>query len=540
MGINRFNTKTKKFTNYSTKHGLANNVVYKIEEDNQGFIWLSTNQGLSRMDPKTETFKNYDVGDGLQSNEFNFGASFKSKTGELFFGGINGLNRFFPENITDDIQIPKVIIVNMLLANKSVAITPIGEQAINNQTESAVTQNSTAFSLKQAIHHTKSIILTYRDNIIALEFSTLHFTNARKNQFAYQLVGWDENWVHTDYKNRRATYTNLPHGDYTFKVKASNADGYWNEEGTSLKITVLPPPWKTWWAYTLYGLFLLSLVWAFIRSQQKKVLLARQLNAQLESKVVARTVELQSSNENLAAVNNQLEKVNTQLEEISLTDQLTGLRNRHFLVHNLQNDINLILRQYTNIKSLNITERRNGSDLIFFLIDLDHFKQVNDVYGHSAGDAVLIQIKEILASVFRETDYLVRWGGEEFLVIARFTDRNNASVLAERLRDGVEQHSFDIGQGNAISKTCSIGYASYPFLLEQPECLDWERVVDIADHCLYAAKKSNRNTWVGLSNIDCSEKDLFSNITEKTEHLIDIKQLSVESSITNTSLLKWG
>ena len=295
-GLNMFNTRLKKFKIYTKAHGLPDNVIYSIEEDKEGYIWVSTNQGLSRVDPKAETFKNYNVNDGLQSNEFNLGASFKSKTGELFFGGINGLNRFLPGNSKGDIQPPKVVITNMLLMNKSVPIASPAEQT----TDSQITEKNTGFSLAQTIHKTKSITLTHRDNIITFEFSALHFRNTKKNKFAYKLVGWDKDWVHTDYKNRRATYTNLPHGDYTFRVKASNSDSYWNEEGASLKITLLPPPWKTWWAYTLYGLTLLIVMFAYIRSQQRKLTFERQLNAQLESKVEARTKEKQHLIENVS------------------------------------------------------------------------------------------------------------------------------------------------------------------------------------------------------------------------------------------------
>jgi ligand-binding sensor domain-containing protein/signal transduction histidine kinase/DNA-binding response OmpR family regulator len=295
-GLNVFDTKLKKFKIYNKLDGLPDNVIYSTEEDKQGYIWISTNQGLSRMDPKTETFKSYNVSDGLQSNEFNIGASFKSKTGELFFGGINGLNRFTPENSNDDTQPPKVVITNMLLLNKSVPITTTASQTKNGH----IIGKNVGFSLAQTIHETKSIILTHQDNIITFEFSVLHFRNTKKNKFAYKLEGWDKGWVNTDYKNRRATYTNLPHGDYTFRVKASNSDGYWNEEGTSLQIRVLPPVWKTWWAYTLYVLILLVIVFVYIRSQQRKLIFERKLNAQLESKVEERTKEKQHLIENVS------------------------------------------------------------------------------------------------------------------------------------------------------------------------------------------------------------------------------------------------
>ena len=334
-GLNMFDPRLKKFKTYTKVHGLPDNVIYSTEEDKLGYIWISTNQGLSRMDPKAETFKSYNVSDGLQSNEFNIGASFKSKTGELFFGGINGLNRFFPGNSKDDKQPPKVVITNLLLLNKSVPIV-----SIDNQT----TEKDAAFTLDSAVHLTKDITLTHKDNIITFEFSALHFRNPKKNKFAYKLVGWDKDWVNTDYKNRRATYTNLPHGDYTFRVKASNSDGYWNEQGTSLQIMVLPPPWKTWWAYSLYGLILLIVVFVYIRSQRHKLIFERQLNAQLESKVEARTKEKQHFIENIShELKTPLTLIFNALETIS-NAELSVENNKKIsnIKHNGQRLLNLV------------------------------------------------------------------------------------------------------------------------------------------------------------------------------------------------------
>jgi diguanylate cyclase (GGDEF)-like protein len=524
-GLNVFDKETEKFKYYRESDGLPNDVIYQVIEDNDGFIWVSTNQGLSKLDPQTETFKNYDSGDGLQNNEFNGGASFKSINGELFFGGVNGFNRFFPMNIKKDITPPNVVIVEMSVLNNQVVIEPYSEKSSHNQD---------SYILNNAIHTTKSITLTYLENIISLEFSALHFSNPKKNLYAYQLEGFDKNWVHTDFKNRRASYTNLPAGEYNFKVKASNADGYWNEEGTSLKITVLPPPWKTWWAYSLYGICLLSLVLRFIHYQRKKVIFERNLNAQLENKVVERTSQLQYKTE-------ELQKSNTMLEKMSLTDQLTGLKNRRFLLNNIESDISLVLRKYKSSHDSMNTQKPEEADLIFFLIDLDHFKMVNDVYGHTAGDAVLIQIKVILKQVFREADYLVRWGGEEFLVIARFTERNNAPELAERLRQAVESHDFDIGDEKILKKTCSIGFACYPFSTGDNEALSWEQVVDVADHCMYAAKKSSRNAWVGLynENTEIGDSDLFTMVIEQTQSLIQTDELKILSSIIDVDQVNW-
>ncbi len=501
-GLNHLNIKTKKFKLYTKKNGLPNNVIYSIEEDNQGYIWLSTNQGLSRMEPKTGKFKNYDVGDGLQSNEFNGGSSFKSESGELFFGGINGFNSFYTDNIIEDIEPPKVLITNMLLLNKSIPI--ISKTSKKNQKVTS-SRNKPGFSLAQAIHETETITLTYKENIVAFEFSALHFSNSKKNQFAYQLMGWDKDWVTTDYKNRRATYTNLPDGSYTFRVKASNSDGFWNEDGASIQITVLPPPWKTWWAYTLYGLFFLSLILAFIHSQKKKVLFERAINKQLEQKVAERTAEL---------------------EKVSLTDQLTGAHNRRFLDKFIGKEVAQINRVY--FENTGDTLPKLG----FIMLDMDHFKQVNDVHGHDAGDRVLVKLVQIITETSRQSDWVVRWGGEEFVVIVNAVNLQEVQKLAERIRVNIEVHSFDIGNGKTLKKTCSIGISSYPFVKNFPEALSWEQTLNLADIALYAVKNNGRNAWISVFEKEITTIDQVLEVTNSMYTQIKDSHLSYDTSLS--------
>ncbi len=504
-GLNLFHSSSETFKSYTTKNGLPNNVIKSIEEDDKGYIWLSTNYGLSRMTPNTEAFRNYDIDDGLQSNEFNAGASFKSKNGELFFGGVGGFNHFYPEQIADDKQLPQVVITDMLLLNKPVKVAPIDNKKTENKrlTEST-SEKELTFSLAQVIHTTKEITLTYKDNIVAFEFAALHFSTPRKNQYAYQLVGWDNDWVYTDYKNRRATYTNLPDGDYTFRVKASNADGYWNEKGSSLKIKVLPPPWRTWWAYILYGLFFLSLVYAFVQSQRKKILYERSINQQLERKVAERTAEL---------------------EEISLTDQLTGAHNRRFLDKHIGKEIAQIDRAYFGKKVA------PSSIIGFIMLDMDHFKQVNDVHGHDAGDRVLVQLVKIITETCRKSDWVVRWGGEEFVVIANYVNLQEVQNLAERIRINIETHLFDIGKGEKLNKTCSIGISSYPFVEKMPKALSWEQTLNIADIALYAVKNNGRNAWVSLFEKNISNVEHLFEAEKPIEDLIKCSNLSYDTSL---------
>ncbi len=268
-GLNQFDRKTETFTHYRETDGLANDVVYGILEDKQGNLWLSTNKGLSKFNPQTNTFRNYDVLDGLQSNEFR-AAYHKSPRGELFFGGINGFNAFYPEQIKDNPYIPPVVVTDFKIFNQSVNI---GESS----------------PLQQQISMTQDITLSYKQSFFSFEFAALNFLESSKNQYAYRLEGLETEWNQAGTR-RQAYYTSVPHGTYTFRVKGSNNDGIWNEKGTAIQITILPPPWKTWWAYTLYVITILTIIVTYIRAQ-KRQLREKQLELEREKEIAAQLKE---------------------------------------------------------------------------------------------------------------------------------------------------------------------------------------------------------------------------------------------------------
>ncbi|MCK5076460.1 MAG: hybrid sensor histidine kinase/response regulator, partial [Calditrichia bacterium] len=224
-------------------------VIYGILEDDSGNLWLSTNYGISKFNPRDEIFKNYDEKYGLQDNEFNRNAWYKSKKGEMFFGGINGLNVFYPENIKDNPHIPPVVITKFNLLNRPISV---GE----------MTDGRTI--LKKPISETQEIELTYKDYFFSFEFSSLDYIYPEKNQYAYMLEGLDKDWNYIG-DRRFANYTNVDAGEYIFRVKASNNDGVWNEEGTSIKITITPPWWKTNQAYFIFIILIISIIYTGLR-----------------------------------------------------------------------------------------------------------------------------------------------------------------------------------------------------------------------------------------------------------------------------------
>ena len=208
--------------------------------------------------------------------------------------------------------------------------------------------------------------------------------------------------------------------------------------------------------------------------------------------------ELQLAQDELARKNGLLEQAYLQQQEASFTDPLTQLRNRRFLMAHLEDEIALTLRRFERRQRQPSSDPTLDHDLVFFMLDIDFFKSVNDQHGHAAGDAVLVEMARRLRSVIRETDFLIRWGGEEFLLVARATHAGEGAVLAERLRGVVAAQPFEIGDGKSLPITCSIGFASFPFHADEPRLANWSEVTRLADQALYVAKEDGRNRWAGI------------------------------------------
>ncbi|MDR3628537.1 MAG: two-component regulator propeller domain-containing protein [Ignavibacteriaceae bacterium] len=249
----KVNSEKAHFVNYSIKDGLTSNIIYCIVGDDEGNLWLSTDNGLSKFNPKTKIFRNYYENDGLQGNQFYWGASFKGNNGELFLGGTNGVTAFYPSSLRDNLHIPPIVITQFQIFNKPVSIYSEGSP------------------LKKSLIETKEISLTYSQNVFSFEFAALDFTAPGKNQYVYMMDGFDKYWIQSG--NRRfVTYTNLDPGEYTFKVRGSNNDGIWNLTGTSIKIIILPPFWRTWWFILISVLTLGGIITSIIIYRVKHLL----------------------------------------------------------------------------------------------------------------------------------------------------------------------------------------------------------------------------------------------------------------------------
>jgi diguanylate cyclase (GGDEF)-like protein len=262
-------------------------------------------------------------------------------------------------------------------------------------------------------------------------------------------------------------------------------------------------------------------------------------NANAYRQVAATLKALSTTQAELLEKNVELEHAYKALEDVSLTDQLTGLRNRRFFLQHVDADVGLALRRYDDPVHKGVADREDspGKDLVFFMVDLDHFKEVNDRHGHAAGDAVLVQMQERLREVFRESDYLIRWGGEEFLVLARATHRDDAKVVAERIRKAVADRPFQLPDGTSLAKTCSIGFACFPFVPAEPRLLSWSEVVELADQGLYLVKRSGRNGWAAVySTPETSYEDLFPRLIHELEQNLAAGEARLVTSLENVQL----
>ena len=917
-GLNLFDRATGKFTAFTTKDGLPDNVVGGITEDEKGNLWLGTQKGISLFDLQKRAFRNFDKHHGLADNLYNRNAALLTQAGEVLLGSSKGFTLFKSKDIKSNIYAPNMAITHLQLGNKTAVINGLNSP------------------LNKSIESTSSITLTHKDVVFTLGFVALSFHQVEDNQYAYRLLGFEDNWNFVGTK-RSATYTNLNPGTYIFEVKGANNDGVWSPYPASLKIIILPPYWRTWWAYLLYGLLLLGLVYWVVHVQRLKLsfqaekleqerivvkrltqidklkdeflantshelrtplngiiglaeslrdgvagdvspkmkyhlslisdsgkrlaslvndildfsqlknkgitlnkksidirvlvdvvftlskplvankavifannipkyltsayadedrvmqilhnlignaikftdrgvinvsasvvndflqievgdtgtgipadrindifesftqlegginraqggaglglsvtkqlielhggkiwvesvlgigstfyftlptsydlpatldtkyiyaqssvkaepyvavdvggknelqkntilivdddLINRRVIANylavdgyriveadcaenafnmvavesvdlvlldimmprisgyeacrilrekypahelpiilltarsqtndlvmgfeagandfmvkpiakealvvrvathlqlhdvmrnLDKKVAERTAELNASNVVLKQAQQDLEVAYEKLEEASLTDPLTGLNNRRFLNESILADIAIVERSYNDwlnsqIGHALILAPPNEQDLMFMLLDIDLFKSVNDTYGHGAGDKLLEQLSQLLKMTLRESDYLVRWGGEEFLIVVRYCNRSEVPELAERIRQKIEQFEFDLGKGQKIFKTCSIGMAAYPFYAAKPTAMTWEQVVDTADRALYLAKNHGRNGWVNVvASNSCDDERVNPAVSDSLISLAAAGVINIESSI---------
>jgi len=292
------------FMHFTTKQGIPSNVIFGLAEDANNDIWMSTFRGIARLektalqtlidkggnistylyDPFNPIFSVFDASDGLQSNEFNQGAYFQSKTGEIYFGGPKGLNIFHPDSLKVSQFMPPVVLTGFKIFNKEVLIRP----EISDNKKNKIIREKDQYFLPGKISYLEEIEISYRESVFSFDFASLDYSLPSKNQYAYLMEGFDMEWNYIGNKTS-ATYTNLDAGHYIFRVRGTNADGIWSDQEASLEVTIIPPFWKTTWFILLVVIFILAIVFLVIRGifqTQKKKAEAEREKIELQLKTI--------------------------------------------------------------------------------------------------------------------------------------------------------------------------------------------------------------------------------------------------------------
>lgn len=468
---------------------LATQKVFMLGEDRSGRIWAGTGLGVYCVENGTE--RRYRAEDGLVGEDFNNMTFLENEDGSLWFGTMSGLARFDPRVTPPAVPPPSTAILETKLGRRTwKGPAPDGER------------------------------LGYRENVLEVRYAGLSFVRENAVESETRLVGLEPEWRASRIRELRISA--LPPGEYRFEVRSRAGGSEWGPVA-GFAFSIAPAWWQSLWFRILALLAAAGLVALAVQRRLRKL---HRRTAILETLVDERTRELKAANE---ALRNQ-----------SLTDPLTGLRNRRYLGVSVPEVVAQVNRNHRNV-ALGRGDRASVNvDLVFLMVDVDHFKSVNDAHGHHAGDEVLRQLAAVLRSATRETDTVVRWGGEEFLVVGRNTCRKECAVLAERIRERVAAHEFRLDDGTVLHRTCSVGFASYPVVASTPDHVEWEQVVDLADLALYAAKLGGRNAWVGLvARDDLGAGEITRSPAQELALLVERGAFEVRTSLPDATALSW-
>jgi diguanylate cyclase (GGDEF)-like protein len=421
---------------------LPTDAVFSIHVEPSGHFWLNTNLGAVQF--QTGSYRTFGRASGLLNQDMVQGAFFADPQEGLWFGSSGGLVRF------DHLRFPW----KLPLPQPTLSTVRFGARELG-------------------VGDRMGLRIQPRDNTFETQLGCLSFSREKAYKYQSRLEGLEQDWRVESIPQAR--FAALPPGRYQYQVRTL-FDGQAGPVAT-LGFEVLPRWYQSWLFRSLLALSLIPLIGGISAWRNRRL---RAQNEQLEAVVSARTL--------------QLEEANRMLEDQMLHDPLTGLYNRRFLALTMPEQMARITRDLEGSKGQPFL---GGHPMAFFLLDVDHFKRVNDEHGHGAGDQVLVELAHRFREATRDSDTVIRWGGEEFLVVARQLGTSDPPTLAERLRRAVEAKPFLIDSGVQLSLTLSVGFCPFPMSNRLPT-MPWDKGVMLADRALYAAKRTGRNRWVGL------------------------------------------
>lgn len=475
-----------------TAQGLASDSIYSLGRDAHGNLWGGTNNGVIRIS-QDGLISRFGRAQGLVGEDCNPFSFWADADGDVWLGTTGGLEHHSVGTEAALTQAPAAVVLSAEAGGRieDGPFDPIGHL--------------------QDVDHDASTV--------AFRFATLDFTQAASVRYQIRLLGLGEDWRETALHEAR--YPALPPGRYRFEVRTALEDGS-RGSVSSVDFDVVPPWWRRRGIMALGAAALLALVWMGLRWRTKRL---RGRNEELEELVRQRTEALELSN--LA------------LEAISMTDPLTGLGNRRRLEQALPQELSRAQRRHRELLEGKILQLPPDAKLAIVMLDIDRFKAVNDTYGHASGDAVLAQVAERIRAVCRGTDLPVRWGGEEFLVLGHVADFDGACAFTERLARELREQPFQLPDGKNLVLTASLGFTLFPFIATDPEAVEWEETVAMADRCLYAAKSSGRDRWVGTAAADGASAEDTSRFRWDPEGAVESGAVLLRAA-EGTRRLFWG
>ena len=471
----------------SLEHGRAGQPFgANLLKDAQGRLWTQDNM----FDPARGRLLQLGPADGIHLGSSWFRGYARTGDGRLLFGGTNGLLVVRPELYQEPAYDAPLVITALRIDGIDTPPAPL----------------------------MAGLELALGQRRLSIEFSALDYSAPDKIRYAYRLVGETDDWVQTDADHRLVTFANLAPGSYRFELMARDRHGRGNARDLVLPIVVRPAWWQLWWV-RLVGLMLLLAGMLMLLRQRTRWLRARQ--RELEHHVITRTRELQD-------VTAALHEKTLALEEASRTDPLTGLRNRRFFAQYIDGRITALLRRFGSRPRSALDEQIVG--MVFFLLDIDQFKQINDRYGHAAGDSILQQLAARLETGFGAGADLVRWGGEEFLIVMPELDIARVPALADQVLRVIENPAYVLPDQRLLRCSCSLGYAPFPLQRRYPHQASWAEVLELADRALYAAKAAGRNGWVGIEADEAEPLD--PNPSWHLEEELAVGRLRIHTSLS--------
>ena len=439
--------------------------------DRDGNIWVATNRGITRLDDHGRAAVQFGTAEGAQSTGYASGAAAAGASGTFYFAG-HGVTAFDPAGVAVDTSPPAVVFTGLEILHRDALPRWLDPSS----------------PLTSAVHSTDSITLPAAATVFSVEMATLRFADPASVVVVHRLEGFDSDWVESESGRRIATYTRLAPGDYVLRARARVRNGEWSEREARLAIRILPPWWRTPRALSGWSAVVLLAIGGTLAGARRR----GRIRVALAEREVLRSA--------------------------SITDPLTGLFNRRFLAVHLEHEVPKLLRDY-RVGGTPAGER--GPDLLFVLIDIDHFKEINDIYGHADGDRAIVKLAARLREQIRDEDLAIRWGGDELLVVARSFDRLHAPAAVERLRHALGGLDLELGEA-ARACTVSIGWAPFPFLPAEPGALSWEQTLRLADRALLASKRRGRDRWTGfLAANETTPKPVIEFLTDAAAELPD-------------------